>query len=57
MNQISDKIWAERLGIKCQHPDGGDNCACQHYSDPKNHPACRYAPKAASTPSTQEKSP
>lgn len=39
----ADSGWAERLGIKCHHPDGTENCGCPHYSDPKANPICRYA--------------
>lgn len=38
-----DPDWADRLGIKCAHPAGADQCAgCPHYQDPKAHPECAY---------------
>lgn len=39
---ITDGEWSRRLGIKCHHPAGGDQCGCPHYSDPKNNPVCKF---------------
>lgn len=39
---INDAESARRLGITCHHPDGGDQCRCPHYGDPKRFPDCAF---------------